>query len=491
MSRMRNLLKPLVMTLAVPVLAAAIGMLARSDLDARWSANLGRQLAAQRMRPDSRLLARYSLAVLCADPKTGARLPPCGTYNLYGSVVGASAMVGAFGLVFLGSLVLAANLCRASRRRLTWLFRPSLVFAATGTAAVAVLNALLVVAGVVEGATYLFGQPVERVSTSLVLVVGTAALLWAVSTVAVAFSTIRRPTLTVIGLDLDVRGQQALVDEVTRVADAVGAEPPQHLVACLVPWVSVTEVKVATLDGVASGRTLCLSLPLCRILSIDELRALLAHELAHFKKGEEAFARRVAPFHAGASRAIDRLGTQARGVRGLAVALPVAMIGFFVEAVRGDAERADQRELDADRVAAAVAGPDALASALVKVHAFAPAWDAVVGATFHAVAAGTQYVNSSALFYEIAASNAGAERLLGIGRRELGHPTDRHPALARRLAALDVDRARVAASALDVLPASPATALVRDLEAVERRLSLAEHRMMLVTGGEATELASG
>ena len=152
-----------------------------------------------------------------------------------------------------------------------------------------------------------------------------------------------------------------------------------------------------------------------------------------------------------------------------------------MDAVRGDAEPGDERERDADRIAAAVAGPETLGSALVKAHAFAPAWHAVVGAMLHAVASDTQYVNASALFQEIAASNSGPDRLLGIGRQELGHPTDRHPPLARRLDALGLDVSRVEAAALVTAPISPAIGLVQGAEALEQRLSAAEHRLMAVT----------
>jgi Zn-dependent protease with chaperone function len=473
----RNLLKPLVMVLAVPVLATAIGLLARSDWDSRWRASLVRQLTAQRMVPDTRLLARYSLGVLCSDQRAGARIPPCRTYNFHSTIIGAAAAVGAAGFAFLGVLLLCAHV---GRRRMALLFRPALAFAASGTAVVAAANALLAIAAIVAGADYLSGQPVERSSTSLVLVAGTAAIVWAVAVVWVAVSAARRPVLTVVGERLDPTAQRPLVEAVRRAAEAVGAEAPRHLLACLGPWIWVTDGKVAALDGIVSGRTLCVSLPLSRILSVDEARALVAHELAHFSPNR-GFPQRVSPSYAEAEQALDRLVSQARGVRGLAITPPLVLISFFMDGVRGFAEPGDEREREADRLAAAFVGPEALGSALVKAHAFAPAWHAVVGAMLHAVASGTQYVNASALFQEIAATNAGPDRLLGIERQELGHPTDRHPALAHRLDALGLDLSRVAAAALVTAPASPAIGLVQGAEALEQRLSAAEHRLMAAT----------
>ncbi len=478
---MRALVKPLAMVLAVPVLVTALGMIARSQWDARWTANLARQLTVQRVRPDDRTLARYSLASLCSDGRTAARIPPCGTYLVHSALIRGAAVVGAAGFAFLGCLLLAAHVCRSSRRRMAWLYRPSLVFAASGTSILSVANGLLAVAGAAVGSTYLVGQPIDRVSTSLVLVAGTAAIVFAIAASAIAFSLIRRPTLTLVGHRAAASAQGRLADEVKRVADAVGAEAPQTMVLCLVPWVAVTEVRMATLDGSVSGRTLCLSLPLCRILSIDELRALLAHELAHFSHEEAGYARWVAPYDAGVSRALEGLWAQARGMRRLAIAPPATLLGFFLNAVNAGGRLGGGREAKADQVAAVVAGADALASALVKVHAFAPAWDAVVDAMMFAVHSRTQYVNASALFHEVVSSNADPQRLRGLVPQELGHPTDRHPPLAQRLEALEVDPARLVAAALATAPASPAIGLVDDAEAVEQGLSAAEHQLIAAT----------
>jgi Zn-dependent protease with chaperone function len=481
MSRMRTLVKPLVMVLAVPILVTALGIIARSQWDARWTANLTRQLTVQRVRPDDRTLARYSLASLCSDGRTAARIPPCRTYGVHSALIRASAVVGAVGFAFLGGLLLAAHFCRTGGRRMAWLFRPALVFAAAGTSLLAAGNGLLAVAGAAVGSSAVFGQPVERMSTSLVLVGGTAAVVWVIAASAIAFSLIRRPALTLVGHRPAPSSQARLAEEVRRIAEAVGAEAPLNTVLCLIPWIAVTDMKMATLDGAVSGPTLCLSLPLCRILSVDELRALLAHEMAHFSKEEAGYARRVAPFHSGVSRALERIAGQARGMRRLAMAPPVTFLGFLLDAVNEGERPGTRREARADRVAAGVVGADPLASALVKFHAFAPAWDAVVDAMVLAVRSRTQYVNAGALFQEVVSSNAGPERLQGLGPQEQGHPIDRHPPLAQRIEALAVDPARLAAAALVIAPTLPAIGLVEDSESIEQGLSAAEQRLIAET----------
>jgi hypothetical protein len=115
------------------------------------------------------------------------------------------------------------------------------------------------------------------------------------------------------------------------------------------------------------------------------------------------------------------------------------------------------------------------------VQAFGPAWDTVIGALFDAVASRTQYVNASALFHQVVEGNSGPTRLRGLGQQGLDHPTDPHPALAQRLAALGLSPSDTGAAALITSPVPSAVSLVAGYEAIEQGLSEAEHQLIAVT----------
>jgi Zn-dependent protease with chaperone function len=346
-----------------------------------------------------------------------------------------------------------------------------------------VAHGLLAAGAVVIGAVGLWLEPVERLSSSLVLVALVAGVVWALAMASVAFSLIRRPTMSVVGQVLDPSRQRSLADFVAEVSQAVGAEPPAHTVACLIPWLFVTEMKVACLDGTVSGRTLCLSLPLVRILSVDEFRAQLAHELAHYSREQAALTVRVVSAFVGASRAMRDLAGRSRGLRAVVSRPPLALVSVFMNAVGGDAALGGDCEAAADQAACAVAGREALASGLVKLAAFAPAWHAVFAMMQSAAFADTQYLNVGAVFQEIAASNSGRDRLAGVGATMQGHPTDRHPALSERLAALGLDLGDVADAALLTVPVLSAASLIEGGETIEQRLTTVEHQMIVETGG--------
>ena len=480
---MRRVVKALVIVLALPVIVSALGLLGRARWEARWDPWLARQMAIQRVLPYGSLLMRPSLSTLCAGGQAGTPFPPCATYSLFSTVIGGSAVVGGVGFVFLGGLVLAGRWCRGSRRRMILVFRPALVATALGIACLGVAHGLLAVAVLVVGAGALWFEPLERVPGTLLLAACAAGIGWALAMATVAFSLIRRPTISLVGQVLDLSEQGRLADLVRTVSAAVGAEPPDNVVACLVPWLFVTGMNVTCLDRRVSGRTLCLSLPLARILSVDELRGQVAHDLAHYSREQAAFTDRVAAPLVGVLRAMHDAAQRLRGVRAVVRAAPLALVSVFVgEVAAGDVLDGD-RERAADQAAAAVAGREAFASGLVKLAAFTPAWHAVFAMMQHAAYSDTQYVNVSAVFHEIAASNADDERLAGVELTAQGHPVDHHTTLGERLASLGVQLDEVARAALSTEPPQSAATLIEGCTAVEERLSTAEHLLIVETGG--------
>jgi Zn-dependent protease with chaperone function len=483
---MRRVAKPLAIVLVVPIVVTVLGLLGRSNWEARIDPLLARMMAAQQALPGGSSQARPSLALVCADSRLGPQFPPCRTFDLFSVVIRISAVVGGAGLVWLAALFGAGQWLGGDRRRMARLFQPALAAATLGTAALGLCQGLLAVLAVEVGAGALWLEPVERVPGSLLLVAIAAGAGWALAMGSVAFSLIKRPPLTVVGLALDLAGQRAFTGMLESVALAVGAERPDNVVVCLVPWLFVTEMRVTCLERRVSGRTLCLSLPLARLLSVDELRAQLAHELAHYSPGQVAFTSRVAAPLAGVRRAMMALEGRSHGIRGVVTTPPLALLSVFMDSI-GDGGAFDaERERAADQAAAAVAGREALASGLVKLAAFAPAWQAVFAMMQNAAYSETQYVNASTVFQEIAASNAGRERLVGVERMAQGHPIDWHAPLAERLDSLGVDLQDVSAAALVVAPQSPAAGLIEGCDAIEQELSKAEHQMIVEMGGRTS-----
>jgi Zn-dependent protease with chaperone function len=473
------LTKSLAVVLAVPLLCAVLATSSRTQWDSRWQAGLRREALLRRQWLDAATLRRYSLEALCADPRTAASIRQCRPYAQLSSLARGGLAAAALGLAFLGGLVGVCRVCRSSRGRLARGFRTALHAAVAGVVLLVLLHGVLVLA-----VLFLVAEVVGRWPLSIFVGIGVVTLVAVFSIIEVALAFTRTAKAGVIGLRLDPLVQPALVARVSELADSLGATAPDTLLAGLSPGLFVTEVPIGFLGGTTSGRALYTSLPLARILSIDEWRALVAHELAHFAGEDLTLARRFYPAYAGALRAVEDLKAHARGLRSLAGWPALSVLSLFMAEIVGPRPLvAAQREAAADRAAASAVGAATLASALVKAHAFTPAWEVVVTAMTDAVESGTQYVNAGALFEHVARENAGPERLAGLGPLALSHPTDEHPALGARLAALGVSLSDVAAAALATGPAQPAVGLVSGSEEIERRLSEVEHRLLARQAG--------
>ena len=162
-----------------------------------------------------------------------------------------------------------------------------------------------------------------------------------------------------------------------------GTTPPDTVVAGAESGFFVTAFPMLLRAGPdaepvpSRGRMLYLPLPEVAILDPVELRAVLAHELAHFSGEDTAYGLRFAPLFAGLTQ-----GAAAMSLRDRAVWGSTLVDRLFEHAVHPHTalavhafERFDQvvahwsrlRELEADRAAAASGSPNALASSLLRL----------------------------------------------------------------------------------------------------------------------------
>ncbi|WP_083897046.1 M48 family metallopeptidase, partial [Azospirillum sp. B506] len=211
---------------------------------------------------------------------------------------------------------------------------------------------------------------------------------------------------------------------------------PDSILIGLTEGFFVTEAPVRPLGGerVLSGRTLHLPAPCLPLIGETELAAVIGHELAHFSGGDTSYSRRFAPIHAGLWRTLTALGERT-GTGGFLLA-PALHLGFhtlesFDVAV---AQHRRQRELEADRRASLVSGPESVPLALLRTATLAP------------VIVGT--LNDAFSVPETAGPDLMAEILRRV---EKGlpdpaahleecqpHPTDSHPTTVLRIGSLGV-----------------------------------------------------
>lgn len=432
-----------------------------------WKADFSVREAVRRQDPGitPAELARVTVATLEQRGAFATRELP----ELYGRIllVRAAALgTGALGLALVGGIFLTGRITRTRRDLLLCLFRPglyvTLAFVALLTAAQAVEVAF---------ALYYFEALFfQRVHFIFALGLASGGVLAFIAVVGAMCSMLRK-------FEFQVPGQRALpaehpqlwavVDDVCR---QLTTRPPDHIVLGLEPTFYVTESEVSVGAGAEriTGRTLHVSLSLCRLLTWPELRAIIGHEMAHFIGADTVFSQRFFPVYRATHAALVKLGGDAGNVGVAFARMPaLSLLGFFLEAFATSEKNLSRvREMEADAVGATVAGPLALATALVKVHACAPLWgDIVKGVRFRV--AELRAADNLAVPFAQQAAALSAEAFPWLCRNEVAHPIDSHPPLAARLASLQIDRATLATALALPAPESSASALLADAAAIE------------------------
>ena len=184
----------------------------------------------------------------------------------------------------------------------------------------------------------------------------------------------------------------------------LGVKPPGQVRLTYLPCCGVV--------AWGGSRALIIGLPLFRVLTQGELRAIVAHELAHLARGDATRAARSARFVEAMELAMEREGPRLRGPLGAWARFCLRECSRLIEPV------ARSQEARADRLSAAIAGGSAASSALVKVAVVQPLFRELLEA-YDPTDAGSLnlYAFFRAFWYRLPAETHTAMRLSVLTRR--------------------------------------------------------------------------
>ncbi|MBX6341629.1 MAG: M48 family metalloprotease [Thermomicrobiaceae bacterium] len=468
---MRSLALVLVLVLVVPVVAYLVAVGVEGRYESTWQSLLARQFPQV---PKARRQA-LTFARACADPALSSDAL-CGDLRRVHLLRSGSLATGLLAVALCSGIALAGHASRSDRDLLLKTFRPGLYVTILGLIVIIALEAALAIGALYYGESTYLGI----IQPKLILVLGLGAALGVLTLIRAAVASLKPASVRVLGRLVSREREPELWRAVDDLARRVGTEPPRSIVVGLEDNFFVTEADVVCLDGPAAGRTLYLSLPLCRVLDVDEFRAIVAHELGHFRGRDTEFSRKFYPIYAGATASLEGLATQMRrGLRGLILWPAALILAFFLTSFE-EAESAisRDRELEADRVAAGIAGAGAFATGLLKVHALADLWPSLLASVRAALDAGKQFTNLSLVYERRAAERilAGKLSAMAVVGESVPHPTDTHPPLLTRLEA--AGRSLADAMNAMALPEHPASSLLGGQEALEEDLTVAWHAVV-------------
>jgi Zn-dependent protease with chaperone function len=376
-----------------------------------------------------------TLQELCEDP-LAAETSSCEQDRNLALLSRVSVAAALGGLGLFGVIALAGYVAQKRRVLLAFIFRPLLLLTVAALIVLVLIHAAIAVVAAFYAEVVLVGRIDLR--TVIVPIIAGLASIAAVARAVVPFAM--RPKIVVLGKAVSEVEQPRIWEFITDLAEGVGITRPHNIVLGLNPTFFVTEATLLTPTKRLAGRTLYLSLPLCRTFSESELTAVIGHELGHFKGDDTLYSRRFYPIYRGTRDALAALERNDSSVAAIVLALPaVALLEYLHDSFQL-AERAvsRKRELAADQLGASLASPMELATALAKLHVYVPAWTKLEEVIETMVLLGKPEQNLSTLFYGVIPSPSDID-LEAVAGSAQAHPTNSHPTFAARLNALGVE----------------------------------------------------
>jgi len=179
---------------------------------------------------------------------------------------------------------------------------------------------------------------------------GAAVILWSIVP--------RRARFVAPGPRIDLSAHPLLLEQLTEVSARVGERLPSEVYVDL--QMNAGVLRRGGLLGIGSRRVIVLGLPLMQLLTVSEMRAVLAHEFGHYRGGDTAIGPWVYRTRESIVRTIQHVGRFSSLLH-----LPFRWYAILFLRISQAVSRS--QEFAADRLAAAAVGANAVASALSKL----------------------------------------------------------------------------------------------------------------------------
>ncbi len=465
-----GLIKVLLIAIAIPAFGFGVGHWIMGDLNA--------QLAADQLPPygvicgNAEALANPEIQAFCDQFMWIALLRPA---SVVAALIGVSIPL----LYWVASAYAGADRSRIAR-----------VFPPLVRLSLMVLTMTVLVQGVIlTYAAYVWeSYALGTVHFVVIAFIGLGALAAAWKLFTVSFSFGKNLETHVVGTALREQDEPGLFTFVRKLAGELGAKAPSNIVVGLEPTFYVTSCDINLIgeDRRLTGETLYLSAPLCRLMRLGEVSAIIGHELGHFRGDDTVYSLRFAPVYAGLGNAIGAVGQSGGGLMKLARLPAVSVLSFMYDVfAKNQAEISRLRELVADKAGIAAASAMDLATSLVKVTLYSALWRAALEHNVARLSQGKFTRNLSQVFQGFARYDVEQDSLEEIMQsvldQEVMHPTDTHPTLAVRMANAGVRPEQVDKASL-LVPQDSAVNLIKGHTAIEEALTGIEHKFLIAIG---------
>lgn len=384
-------------------------------------------------------------------------------------------IAGILSLGLMGVIWGAGRLACANRTLLLMIFRPGLYLSVIALVVITILQAIMAMVLVY----FLEIEILGYVKILHILGIGAGAVFGAVAVIRATIRSLKKTSTPIAGKIISEQHGPTLWTFVKGLAESMGVTPPNHILAGFEPTYFVTEAAICCLNGNIKGRTLYLSVPLCRVLSVEELKAIIYHELGHFKGKDTQYSKRFYPIYKGTAESLFAIKTEIE-TGSLALYPAYYLLSYFYESFElAERKISRERELAADQISAQMGGPRNFSTALLKIYISAKCWTSFFFLLYDKLFTGERYQNISMMFAELMREDVNESTLEDLDKQKISHPTDSHPPLNERLHAIGASVSEVSDTiTLNVPFEAQAISLIDGYEELEEELTGYEYEKL-------------
>lgn len=203
----------------------------------------------------------------------------------------------------------------------------------------------------------------ESYYLKLIVLAAVLALTAVIALLKAVFAK-RDPRCDIAGEMVGESDAPTLWQRVREIAAKLKTPAPDRIIIGVAPSFFVTEHPVYLGSEMHHGRTLYLSLPMLKVLAVDEADAVLGHELAHFSGQDTLWSRKIAPL-------TERFGLYLQALaNGMSLIVAHFMHVFWKLYGLSIRRLSRVREFRADTIGAEIVSADAMKRALIKITCY-------------------------------------------------------------------------------------------------------------------------
>lgn len=224
-------------------------------------------------------------------------------------------------------------------------------------------------------------------NTNIPALIALGALIVAYACIRGIWIMLFRKSRFELAMSISSDQQPRLWSLVRQVCRTLRTSEPDAVILHAEPTFFVQTGKLKVINGKVERKVLSIGLPSLNTLSTKELRAILAHEFAHFTGNDTLYSSLVLPIYLGTQASMNRLLSEIRNksetaqsaIAGFFIKMPMfipyAIIFAYLKLFQLlDMKLSRMREKRADYIAAIVCGSEAFSNSLRKVTVFSRAF---------------------------------------------------------------------------------------------------------------------